>query len=146
MNHVIEHVHDPEAFIAECHRLLKPGGVLVVVTPNACSYGLEHFGPNWRGLEPPRHLQIMTSSALATLANKCGFSRIRAFTNSARAEITGRDSLMLASARAHDGNAPATRSGALGISLRALGFYVASNRRLRRDAKAGEECILWAEK
>ncbi len=35
---VIEHVADPEAVVAECKRLLRPGGVLFVSTPNKKTY------------------------------------------------------------------------------------------------------------
>lgn len=32
--HMLEHVLDGEKLLAECHRVLRPGGKLIVVTPN----------------------------------------------------------------------------------------------------------------
>ena len=58
LNHVIEHVPDPLATVAECRRLLKPGGRLLMFTPNAGSLAHWMFGRDWRGLEPPRHLHL----------------------------------------------------------------------------------------
>ncbi|MCP2268099.1 2-polyprenyl-6-hydroxyphenyl methylase / 3-demethylubiquinone-9 3-methyltransferase [Actinokineospora diospyrosa] len=31
---IIEHVYDPALLLAECHRVLRPGGILVLTTPN----------------------------------------------------------------------------------------------------------------
>jgi len=33
--HVLEHVANPRALAAECHRLLRPGGLLAIAVPNA---------------------------------------------------------------------------------------------------------------
>ena len=66
MSHVIEHVPQPRELLAECARLLKLGGRLVMLTPNAESFGLDYYGRCWRGLEPPRHLQIFSQPALET--------------------------------------------------------------------------------
>lgn len=76
-SHVLEHVHDPEAFLREMHRLLAPGGTVVAVTPNVLSANHERFGRSWRGLEPPRHLQIFSAEALAALAERAGFRQCR---------------------------------------------------------------------
>ena len=73
MNHVIEHVHDPWAIVAECHRILKPGGRLVIVTPNIKSWGHGLFRQDWRGLEPPRHLHLFSRSSLTALSRFAGF-------------------------------------------------------------------------
>jgi SAM-dependent methyltransferase len=78
MSHLIEHVPDPVGLIEECHRILKPGGTLVVVTPNCQSLGHRIYKRNWRGLEPPRHLHIFSLQSLAALARTAGFRAIRA--------------------------------------------------------------------
>jgi 2-polyprenyl-3-methyl-5-hydroxy-6-metoxy-1,4-benzoquinol methylase len=64
MGHVIEHVYDPVDLLRECRRLICPGGLIVVVTPNAVSIGHQTFKESWRGLEPPRHMVVFTPKAL----------------------------------------------------------------------------------
>jgi 2-polyprenyl-3-methyl-5-hydroxy-6-metoxy-1,4-benzoquinol methylase len=85
-DHVIEHVVDPIEFLRDCRRLLRPGGRVILKTPNAQSFGLRRYGGSWRGLEPPRHLHIFTMSALKSCALKSGFTRFEFFTSSANAD------------------------------------------------------------
>lgn len=73
-SHLVEHLHEPTRFLAECRRLLKPGGQMVLVTPNIESLGHRIFGRHWRGLEPPRHIQIFTGPSLAAVARAAGFA------------------------------------------------------------------------
>lgn len=73
-SHVIEHVPDPAAFLRECRRILKPDGVLVVLTPNASALGHRVYGAAWAGLDPPRHLYVFTARSLQRLALAAGFS------------------------------------------------------------------------
>jgi 2-polyprenyl-3-methyl-5-hydroxy-6-metoxy-1,4-benzoquinol methylase len=73
LSQVIEHVHDPRRALAECARLLKPGGTLWVATPNMNAQGHARFGPHWRGLEPPRHLVLFTADALLRACTEAGF-------------------------------------------------------------------------
>ena len=77
LNHVIEHVPDPRSTLGECHRLLKPGGKLALFTPNANSLGHWVFRRNWRGLEIPRHLHILSPAAARSLLAQAGFGEVR---------------------------------------------------------------------
>lgn len=73
LSHVIEHVHEPVALLRECHRVLKPGGRLVLATPNAQAVGHRVFGRAWFPLDPPRHLAIFTEPAMTEAMRRAGF-------------------------------------------------------------------------
>lgn len=74
--HVIEHVPNPIEFLKECRRILKPGGYLIAITPNAASRGHNKFKESWRGLEVPRHLQVFTPHSLSTIGVQAGFNKV----------------------------------------------------------------------
>lgn len=75
-SNVIEHVPDPVGFIQECYRILKVGGRLVLLTPNADALGHRIYKSDWRGLEPPRHLHVFTHSALLRACREVKFTNI----------------------------------------------------------------------
>jgi SAM-dependent methyltransferase len=75
LDNVIEHLPDPGAVFAECARLLRPGGRLVMITPNLDALGHAALGRDWRGLEPPRHLFLFTARTLRRFARRAGFAR-----------------------------------------------------------------------
>jgi hypothetical protein len=52
-----------------------------MVTPNTESLGHREFGPDWRGLEVPRHLHLFSPATLTGFARKAGFRRISAFSS-----------------------------------------------------------------
>lgn len=72
MSHVIEHVHDPIEVLKECKRLLKPGGRLIVVTPNRQSLGRVVFRSRWHGWDVPRHLYAFSRRSLRACAARAG--------------------------------------------------------------------------
>jgi len=76
LSQVIEHLHEPIAALLEIHRLLKPGGWFWIATPNMDAPGHIQFGPDWRGLEPPRHLVLFSAKALALALERTGFDGI----------------------------------------------------------------------
>jgi 2-polyprenyl-3-methyl-5-hydroxy-6-metoxy-1,4-benzoquinol methylase len=72
-SHVIEHIGDPNAFLRECFKLLRPGGRLVIATPNADSSGLKKYGSSWVHLDPPRHLVLFTPASLKQALERASF-------------------------------------------------------------------------
>lgn len=77
LSHVVEHLHDPVANLRICFRLLRPGGLVWIATPNLSSRGHSTFQRDWRGLEPPRHLVLFTPAALRSVLQTVGFVAIR---------------------------------------------------------------------
>jgi SAM-dependent methyltransferase len=73
--HVLEHFHDPIAALDEVRRLLRPGGRVWINQPNLGSLGRAEFGRHWRGLEPPRHMVLMTPARLLEILHDRGFVR-----------------------------------------------------------------------
>jgi SAM-dependent methyltransferase len=53
---VLEHVASPQAYLREIHRILRPGGCLVIKVPDPQSWEARLFGPCWVGYDAPRHL------------------------------------------------------------------------------------------
>jgi 2-polyprenyl-3-methyl-5-hydroxy-6-metoxy-1,4-benzoquinol methylase len=136
MSHVIEHVHGPLSLMKECHRILKPGGRLVVITPNIRSWGHRIYKNNWRGLEPPRHLQIFARSCLSTLSALAGFSscKCHALTRGARGILLASQSLEQGRPAAlRPGHALRLRAAIIGAAEWAAGYL---------DRDAGEELVL----
>jgi SAM-dependent methyltransferase len=74
-NHVIEHIPNDTAALAEAHRILKPGGLLVLGTPNEgvwfwqLAYRLEP-----RLLRKSDHVQFYTAETLAEKCRAAGFT------------------------------------------------------------------------
>ncbi len=143
LNHVIEHVHDPVALIRECLRVLKPGGRLVLATPNIQCLGHKKFGRYWSHLQPPSHLHLFTKNNLKECAYKAGSHSVDAWCVPGYAE--GGHIRISIERRA---NATGSERGAFfkwleASYLKVLAYYLFF---VKRDYEAGEEIFLMAIK
>jgi SAM-dependent methyltransferase len=119
MSHVIEHLHDPLRALESAFSLLKPGGRLWVETPNIDSYGHDRFGPDWRGLEPPRHLVMFNWHSMESSLRAAGFSSIHALTrHSVYNELAAKSNAIRQGKRPSDRDPPTLRERALAVVMR----------------------------
>ena len=77
MFHVLEHVHDPRAYLEAARELLAPAGRLVVQVPNAASWQFRVLGRWWNGLDVPRHLFDFRDRDVEKLLEACGLEVVR---------------------------------------------------------------------
>lgn len=73
MWHALEHVHEPRAVLRAAFELLVPGGVLLIAVPNIGSLPARWFGPDWFGLDLPRHLTHFDRRTLSDMLLLEGF-------------------------------------------------------------------------
>ena len=73
---VIEHVRQPAAFLATVHGLLRPGGWVLLVTPNLDSLTAKLMGSRWLELKA-EHLYYYTPATLRRQLELAGFVDIR---------------------------------------------------------------------
>lgn len=66
---VVEHLHNPENFIKECQRILKPGGRIIIMTPDWQSQRYVFYSDH-------THVQPYVELGLARLLDMYGFRHI----------------------------------------------------------------------
>jgi SAM-dependent methyltransferase len=63
LSHVIEHIYSPKEFLHDLISALRPGGALIVITPNNESLLASAVGRSWPMLKPVDHVGLIGPSA-----------------------------------------------------------------------------------
>jgi len=73
---LIEHVPSPKAFLRRCAGLLKPGGTIVISTPDTGHFLRFLMRSRWPMLQPMQHLFLFSRRALAAALRAEGFTDV----------------------------------------------------------------------
>lgn len=84
---LLEHLREPRALLAECRRILRPGGVVMATTPNGASWTAAVMGARWdvfslQGMGG--HVSFFNPGSLRLLADRAGFEVSRVETRQVR--------------------------------------------------------------
>ncbi|PSL44951.1 2-polyprenyl-3-methyl-5-hydroxy-6-metoxy-1,4-benzoquinol methylase [Chitinophaga niastensis] len=80
MAQVIEHVTDPVVSMKGIAKILKPGGVAILTTPNAKGWGVKVFGKKWAHWHIPYHLHLFSKKSMKKYAAEAGLVLEKAIT------------------------------------------------------------------
>ncbi|MCS7090300.1 MAG: class I SAM-dependent methyltransferase [Verrucomicrobiota bacterium] len=144
LHHVIEHLPEPRAVFKEVSRVLRPGGLLSIVTPNVRSYGRQKFGRAWRGWEPPRHFCLFHLELLRRLAHETGFVVQQCRSSAIHADVILGASMSIQAAQGQIVPDPPPISVVRTMRAWAMQHY--EQIRIRRGEPCGEECVLLCQK
>lgn len=86
VSHVLEHVENPEMFLSVLRSHMKDDGVAIIRTP-VVSGAYSTYGANWFQLDAPRHLHILSESALALLFDRAGLALRDSYFDSSEAQF-----------------------------------------------------------
>lgn len=71
--HVLEHVHDIDAYLSTLRGLLVPGGKLFIAVPNFTSFDAAYYKKYWAAYDVPRHLYHFSPLSMKLLLQKHSF-------------------------------------------------------------------------
>jgi len=68
--HVLEHVHDLDAYLKQIKKILKPNGLLLIALPNRESYDAKKYKEYWAAWDIPIHLWHFSPNNIRDLLKK----------------------------------------------------------------------------
>jgi SAM-dependent methyltransferase len=76
---VIEHLFSPIEFVGHMHKLLRPGGLMMLTCPNGLGFDVETLGPLSSTVDH-EHLNYFNPGSLSGLLERAGMEVLESFT------------------------------------------------------------------
>lgn len=77
MSAFLEHEVQPGPLLQALHRILKPGGCVIIKVPNHACWNRSVRGAEWCGYRFPDHVNYFSPATLSRLARDCGYQIAR---------------------------------------------------------------------
>jgi 2-polyprenyl-3-methyl-5-hydroxy-6-metoxy-1,4-benzoquinol methylase len=77
---VLEHVHDPSAFLGGIRRAIEPGGILLLTTLTVTGFDIQVLWEHSKSVYPPHHINLLSTKGICELIDRNGFDVVEAVT------------------------------------------------------------------
>jgi len=138
---VVEHLPTPLAHLTELCRVTRPGGLLLLTTPNFNGLSRRYLGARWRVIDP-EHLGYFTRSTLSSTLRRAGYRDVRVTSRSLDI-LSWRQGSGPAGAREFDAHASARLRHTIEVSTVLRRGKMAANGVLRITG-LGDSLLAWA--
>lgn len=84
---LLEHIAEPVELLAECRRILKPGGIIILNTPNAASWTAGFMREHWDGFSLKNmggHISFFSPRSIRLLGNRAKLEVVKIETRNVR--------------------------------------------------------------
>jgi SAM-dependent methyltransferase len=81
IKHVVEHLRDPELAVSELGRILSPGGILILATPNLDSLLKPLKGEAWIGYQDPTHIALKPPAEWLDMLHSANLNPLKIFSD-----------------------------------------------------------------
>jgi len=140
---VIEHLPAPLAHLAELYRVTRPGGLLLLTTPNFDGLSRRCLGVRWRVIDP-EHLGYFTPPTLYRIVRRAGYRDVRVTSRSLDV-LSWRRGTGPSGARAFEPCVSARLRDTIQGST-VLNFAKALVNSTLRVTKLGDALLVWAQR
>ncbi len=145
---VIEHVFQPAKLLTALQALLRPGGALVVMTPNAKGLGARWLRQDWEAYIPDDHLWLFDRGTLESACTKAGYGLGKTWTMDCNPMAMARSILPQRKVAEHTedtaGHSPKQASASTPIQRRNRLIRAMGSSRLLRTGRAAVNLVLGA--
>ncbi len=76
LDDTVEHLLDPGRVLDQIRRVLRPGGLVTLNTPNERGWLRRLMGRHWFHCKPPEHLYYFSPATLRAMLERHGFERV----------------------------------------------------------------------
>jgi SAM-dependent methyltransferase len=144
LNHVFEHLENPQKILLKINDLLSPNGKCLIRTPVIPSFAWEKYLGNWVQIDAPRHFFIHSPTSIALLAKQTNLTIEKVIYDSTPFQFLGSE-LYKRNIAMKKGDFRLTKENTQ-FSIEELDFFINKTQELNKNRKGDQAAFILSKK